>query len=759
MQIRPWGAYTSAGGLVLAGYLALPAGIPRDVAYAVVGLSSVVAIVAGIRLHRPGRPGAWYLMAAGQLGWVTGDCLFSWYADVVHVSPFPSPADAFYLAAYPVLGLGLLGFIRLRRRGLDLPGLVDSAIVTIGLGLLVWLVVAGPIVDSADPVLDRLVGVAYPAGDVLLLALLVRLVTAPGARTASFRLLTGAVAASLLADVTYAVVTAHADYQGGAFDLLWLASYVLWGASALHPSMPQLSRPGSEEPRPLTGRRLAALTAAVLIAPGALATQLVFSLSVQGWPVVVASVALFSLVVARMSLAIREIVAAGRRRDELQQELAHQAAYDSLTGLANRAHVLDLVGAALHRAARNGTRLALLFLDLDRFKAVNDTFGHQSGDEVLRTVAARMRSVVRGGDTVGRLAGDEFVVLIEPLDEVSELVDLGERLIAAVSAPIRLSGRDVTVGVSIGAAVSVPGSTDADALLHHADAAAYRAKSEGRGRVELFDEELRRRLDAQADTEDAIRSGLAAGEFVLHYQPVLDLGTERLEGYEALIRWQRPGHGLVLPDGFIPVAEESMLICDIDRWALDEATRQLARWRREDPAAADLTVAVNVSGRHLAGPGVVDEIAAALDRSGLPPSALIVEITETVLVERVNAIVRLRELRALGVGVSIDDFGTGYTSIGQLKHLDVDKLKIDRSFLRSTDPASVELVRLMINAAHAFGLRVVAEGIEEDGQLDLLRGLTCDAGQGYLFARPQAPADLSPVAPARALDRTVALQS
>jgi len=742
-----WRVHASVGGAVLAGYLLLPTGIPRDVAYAAVGLSSVAAVVAGIRLHRPARPVAWWLMAAGLLSWVSGDVLYSWYADVRHVSPYPSLADACYLAAYPVLAAGILVLVRVRQRRVDLPGLVDSAIVTIGLGLLSWLVIAGPIVHSADPVSTRLVGVAYPAGDILLLALLVRLVTVSSARTPAFRLLGTAVAALLLADAGFAVLTARAGYDGGAFDLLWLASYVLWGTAALHPSMRSLSEPSNGEPAPLTGRRLAALAGAVLIAPGALATQLAFSLTVQGWPVVAASVALFSLVVARMHLAIREITAAARKRAELQQEIAHQAAYDSLTGLANRGHLLAQIEAALHRARRGGNQLALLALDLDGFKAVNDTFGHAAGDEVLRVVADRMRSVVRAGDTVGRLAGDEFVILLEPLEDTSELLELGGRLIAAVSAPVPVDGRDVSVGVSIGAAVSSDGGTDADALLHHADAATYRAKTAGRGRVELFDEALRRQLDEQAALEGAMRAGLAAGEFLLHYQPVLDLGTGRTEGYEALVRWNRSGHGLVPPDSFIPVAELSTLICDIDRWVLGEATRQLASWRLTDPAAGALTMAVNVSGRHLASPAVVDDVLAALRDSGLPASALVVEITETVLVDRVSTADRLRDLRALGVGVSIDDFGTGYTSIGQLQHLHVDTLKIDKSFVSSTDPGTVELLRLMVNAAHAFDLRVVAEGIEDVGQLELLQQLTCDAGQGYLFSRPRPSADL-PLAPA-----------
>jgi diguanylate cyclase (GGDEF)-like protein len=748
MKVRPWGVHLAVGLLALAAYLAVPTGIPRDVLYSAVGLSSVGAILAGLRLHRPARPAAWYFMAVGQFSWVAGDCLYNWFNDVEHVSPFPSAADGLYLAAYPILGCGIVTLIRIRQRRLDLPGIIDSAIVTIGIGLLSWLVLAEPIINSGDPVLTRLVGVAYPAGDILLLGLLVRLVIVPGARTASFRLLCSAVGALVLADTAFAVMSATTGYDGGAVDLLWVASYVLWGVSALHPSMRSLSEPGTVEPQQFTGRRLAALAVAVLIAPGALATQLAWHLQVQGWPVVIASVALFGLVVARMYIAIREITASSRKREELQQELAHQAAYDSLTGLANRAHVLRLVEAALHRARRSGSQLALLCIDLDRFKAVNDTFGHSAGDEVLRVVAGRMRQVVRAGDSVGRLAGDEFVILIEPLDEASELLDVGDRLISAVSRPIQLGGREVTVGVSIGAAVSSDGSTDAEALLHHADAAAYRAKTAGRGRVEVFDEALRRQLDQQTDLEHAMRTGLAASEFLLHYQPVLDLSTGRVEGYEALIRWQRPGHGLLPPDAFIPAAEQSTLICDIGRWVLGRATQQLAQWRAADSDAGDLTVAVNISGRHLLSSSVVDDVVDALRASGLPASALVVEITETVLVDPLHTAARLQALRALGVGISIDDFGTGYTSIGQLQHLHVDTLKIDKSFISSAGPGAADLVKLMINAAHAFGLRVVAEGIEDPDQLDALRELACDSGQGYLFARPQPPATLPPAAAA-----------
>jgi diguanylate cyclase (GGDEF)-like protein len=673
---------------------------------------------------------------------VTGDVVFNWLADVAHVSPFPSPADVFYLASYPLVGAGLLVLVRGRRRYADLPGAIDSATVAVAGGLLAWLVLAQPVADSADPLLTRAVGLAYPAADVLLLGLLARLVTAPGARTAAFRLIGCAVLLVIVADTGFAVWTAEGWALGGAWDLAWLGAYLLWGVAALHPSMRELSRPSAEEPTPFTVQRLVALTSAVLIAPCALAVQLALHLPVTGWPVAIASAALFLLVVTRMHLAIREVVATTRRRDELQRELAHQASYDSLTGLANRGTMLALIGSALHRAQRSGTQLGLVALDLDHFKAVNDSFGHHAGDEVLRVAATRMRRCVRAGDVVGRLAGDEFVVLVEPVSGPAELVELGERLLGAVTAPIPVGSRDVTVGMSVGVVVSDDGSTDADAFLQHADAAAYRAKTSGRGRVEVFDEALRRQLEEQGRLEQAIRAGLDTGEFVLHYQPVHDLLTGGLRGYEALIRWEHPAHGQLPPSEFIPAAERSTLICDLDRWVLGEATRQLAQWRRSDPDGhGEVTVAVNVSGRHLASQGLVEDVTAALQASGLPASALVVEVTETVLVDGFGCAAQLRALRDLGVGIAIDDFGTGYTSIGQLQHLDVDTVKIDKSFVSSAVPGATDLVALMINAAHAFGLAVVAEGIEEPEQADTLRAMGCELGQGFLFARPMGAED------------------
>ncbi|MPQ96680.1 EAL domain-containing protein [Modestobacter sp. I12A-02628] len=437
--------------------------------------------------------------------------------------------------------------------------------------------------------------------------------------------------------------------------------------------------------------------------------------------------------------SVEQIVSSMRHREELQSALAHRSAHDPLTELPNRAQARALTAAALSRGDRTGEMTGLLVVDLDGFKAVNDRHGHACGDEVLREVARRMRALVRAGDVVARLGGDEFVVLVEPVDNEADLVDLAERLIAAIGEPITAHDRVVRMGASVGVAVSRDAGGDADVLLAEADAAAARAKTSGRGRAEVFDDQLRAQLAEHAELERAIADGLAHGEMSVVYQPVFDVAADRIAGYEALLRWQRPGVGMVPPDQFIPVAEATRLICDIDRWVLDEAVHQLAAWRATGSATAQqVTMAVNISGRHLTERRVISDVAEALAAAGVPADRLVVEVTETVLVDDPVAAEHLAGLRALGVTVAIDDFGTGYTSIGQLRTLPVDVLKIDRSFVAATDLGSEELVALMVRAAHTFGLTVVAEGVEEVEQLDRLRADACDHAQGYLLSRPLA---------------------
>ena len=440
---------------------------------------------------------------------------------------------------------------------------------------------------------------------------------------------------------------------------------------------------------------------------------------------------------AVMHRSVSAVIDAIHERDAAQSDLAHRATHDALTELPNRTQAMEVIRRSLHRARRTGSLTGLMFIDLDHFKRVNDSLGHNAGDVVLQTCARRMTAALRAGDTVFRLGGDEFLMLMEDVASELDAVHLAERLIERISAPIAVGENVATVGASIGVAFSRDASVDAERLLNDADAAAYRAKQSGRGRVGIFDDALRATLAARADVETALTHALVSGELVLYYQPIVELGSGRIIGAEALMRWHRPGHGLVPPNDFIPVAEASSLINDLGRWALGEATAQLAQWDAQGCVGPDFTVAVNVSGRHLVSSHLIADVQEALDRSGIAPHRLTLELTETVLVDDPLGTRNLELLREHGVHIAIDDFGTGYTSIGQLPRLPIDKLKIDRSFVSSTDPTHRELIPLIVAAAHAFGMIVVAEGIETPEQAEALGAIGVDNGQGFYFARPQ----------------------
>jgi diguanylate cyclase (GGDEF)-like protein/PAS domain S-box-containing protein len=426
-------------------------------------------------------------------------------------------------------------------------------------------------------------------------------------------------------------------------------------------------------------------------------------------------------------------------RKQAEDELVHQAFHDSLTGLANRALFRDRLEHAIRRGLRDGADSAVVFLDLDGFKNVNDSLGHDAGDDLLREAAARLVGAVRPGDTVGRLGGDEFAILVEhshrPLDEVTAIAD---RVLQTLSEPVRLGEHEIVLTASLGIAVCA-GYTDSGHLLRDADVAMYRAKTMGKGRWVVFEPGMRAAAVERLELESDLRSALAEGRFFLVYQPVIELESERVVGFEALLRWRRPGHGVIAPDRFIPILEENGQIVPIGRWVLGEATRTAARWQRRVGTGRSLTMAVNVSARQLADPGLVDDVATALARSGLEPSCLVLEMTETVLVEDAEtAAQRLGALRELGIRLAIDDFGTGYSSLSYLRQFPVDILKIDRSFINSITrrdqvPA---IVRGLLDLGRTLELETVAEGVEHDFQRNRLRDENCTLAQGYLFAQP-----------------------
>ncbi|MDQ1614897.1 MAG: hypothetical protein QOJ60_836, partial [Actinomycetota bacterium] len=422
----------------------------------------------------------------------------------------------------------------------------------------------------------------------------------------------------------------------------------------------------------------------------------------------------------------------------LVEEMGRLAQHDSLTGLPNRTVLLDRVEHAVARSRRSQLHLAVLFLDLDGFKAVNDRFGHAEGDELLKTVAGRLVSCVREGDTVARLGGDEFAVLVEDVEDVAEVELLARRLLAVLREEINIAEHDVVVGTSVGVALAGR-EDDATELLRNADMAMYRAKALGKDRYFVYQPSLREANIKRLEMIEALRAGMA-DELVVYYQPVMDFGRRQFSGVEALVRWQRPD-GLVLPDAFIPTAEESGLIIDIGRRVLDQVVRDAPILVAA--AGRPLSLAVNMSAHQLRVPSFLDQVRSAVE--GLGASRLVLEMTETVLVQDDDETGEaLAELKEIGAFLAIDDFGVGFSSIGYLQHLPVDILKIDRSFIRDidVDVRAAALVEAILVMGRALDLRVVAEGIERGGQADRLRAAGCTTGQGFLFARPQPLAEV-----------------
>jgi len=443
---------------------------------------------------------------------------------------------------------------------------------------------------------------------------------------------------------------------------------------------------------------------------------------------------------ASLSAAVERLRRSIAEREEYRVRLAHEAAHDALSGLPNRAACFTQLTSALARVERSEGNVGVLFIDLDGFKEVNDRYGHATGDAHLKEVADRLADAVRGGDLVGRIGGDEFLVVAEPLGGPHEALELAHRLQRAISQPI--AGHPVIPSASIGVALS-SGNLGADEIVHDADIAVYQAKSHGRGQAVLCDDGLRAQVRADSTLTDAIRAAVERDELVVHFQTAVDAISGTPAVVETLVRWNRPGHGLVMPDEFVPFAERSDLIVDVDRWVIDEAVRHAASWT-DVPQLAACDLAVNVSDRSLANGDFLGELSKVLDRSGLDASKLVIEITERTLVDEIDTIIdRLTALRALGVRVAIDDFGTGSTSIAQLQRLPVDIVKIDRSVTANLDDAEGRaLVKLMVDTGHLLGLTVMADGVETLGQAETLAALGADTLQGGSFGQPVASAEL-----------------
>jgi diguanylate cyclase (GGDEF)-like protein len=742
LKNRLWWLYLAAGTLAVGGYYLLPAdSIAQNVAYNTIGLASGVAILVAVRLHRPRRPALWYWFGAGQITWVGGDVTFEIYQFALDRSPYPSLADAFYLSAYPMLVVGFLLLLR-GRRDRDLAGLVDAAIVAAGLGLVFWVFVLHPVAaDVSNSELERVISTAYPAMDAMLLAMLARLFTGAGSRTASTRLLGVAALLLLIADVCFSLLTLYSGYEGTALDAAWLLSYVTWAAAALHPSMRGSAAAPAAGRRHVVGTgRMVLLAACSLLAPALLFLPGIGADRANRYAIGLCAVLLFLLVVARMSGFVAQV-------QRQAGQLENLAMHDDLTGLANRRLFEHELRAAL---ATGHPYVALL--DLNGFKNVNDELGHSVGDRLLTAIGGRLAAAVGQPAFVARMGGDEFAVLI-PDATAQVAVGIVDRIAGTLREPVLAGDHELLVGGGIGLAGGT-GTDDPLEVLRRADIAMYAAKEHGEA-YRWYAPELDRLAGEEARIGAELRMALDAGQFRLVYQPIVELPHGRLIAVEALVRWEHPERGLVDPAGFIPVAERNGLIVELGAWILREACLRMAMWRAELGPDAPQRVSVNVSALQLARPGLADVVTSALADSGLPADCLTVEVTETAVFGGGRALDTLHELRDLGVSIALDDFGTGHSSLTLLRTVPAQVLKVDKSFVDDITEAgqAAVIATALIQVANGLGLTAVAEGVETAEQAAELHRLGYRLAQGYHFGRPAAdlPAAqrVSEVQPAR----------
>jgi diguanylate cyclase (GGDEF)-like protein/PAS domain S-box-containing protein len=879
MDVRGVSEFRRAAVAVACGIVALAGWslVAKTSAYAATAVSDVTTLLAmlvlavagiGAALRATGARRRLHLALLGLAGaaWAGGETVRSVYELLLRRdAPFPSAADAGFLAFVPLVAVATLLLPEapagLRNR---VRVALDGALIGGALLFLSWSTVLGPAYrKGGENPLAALIAVAYPVADLVLATIALSVLTRMRGRDRAPALcLVGGLLAFVVADSAFAVLSMDGTYRSGSVtDAGWVAGALLMAFAAIAPVSRNVVRRDEQPGRALTALPYVPLVFAAVIAfwsgiardglggtettIGAAVVVLVaarqllgvsdnarltrtlaaamadaqqreehYRALVQGssdvlticdrdgtvrfispavyrvfgfMPDDLVGTQLADLVhpedLLRVTNEVAGVVASPGRpvlvecryrhadghwlnvealvsndldhpniaglvfntrdvseRKELERQLTHQAFHDPLTGLANRLLFRDRVRHALALRARSHTPLAVLFLDLDGFKAINDSLGHGVGDRLLGSVAARLQSVVRPGDTVARLGGDEFAVLLEDLEGLHVAQQIAARFIDELQTSFNLVGHEVFVGASAGIALAAP-EDDADELLRNADLAMYRAKAMGKGRCEVFEPDMHAAALERMEIEGDLRHAVVRGELRLYYQPIVELATGRVTGVEALLRWQHPTRGLVSPLDFIDVAEESGLIVPVGRWVLSEACRQVARWQRD--TGLPLRLSVNISARQLQAPRLAEHVARTLRSTGVRPNDLVLEITESMLVDDAERTIgKLHLLRELGVKLAIDDFGTGYSSLNYLRRLPVDVLKIDRSFVQGigTESELTALTGAIVGIGRDLGLDTVAEGIEEQGQLDALRAMGCVLGQGYLYARP-LPAD------------------
>ncbi len=700
----------------------------------IVAVLVAAAVAYGLRanrsLHRGPWRSAWLALGCGLLGVAASELLQAMHAGGPPTQvgvPMVLSTGGDLLA---IMGLISLVHQRLPERSAD--SVVEALLSTMALGFVILALVVVPSQGWRPGF--QLPAILAPLLDIILLWLIGSLVSLTERHPALYRYLLCGFLCLLVANSSYAALALGGSPRSSHLvATIALVGALFWGVAFVHRSRKIAfdSVPlRSVRPR---GVRVAMLVAVGLVVPAVLSAESVLGIRDTQPALLIGSTLLPSLLVLYL----------------LHQVFTHAAAeyraqHDSLTGVCNRLLFEDRLQRALVQADRTNSAVSVMFLDLDRFKDINDSLGHAVGNDLLKAVVKRLQGCLREHDTLARFGGDEFTFLIPDSGRKDgQVVDFAERLLDRFEDPFSVGGRQLTVKASIGVAVSPWDGADADTLLKHADTAMYQAKAAGRNTYQVFDSGMSARARLRFALEDSLRAAVDLGRLAVHYQPKLDMATGNIVGVEALARWRHPSLGFIPPWAFIPLAEETSLVATLGEWVLDVACRQAQGWQEQGLPA--IPVAVNLSPRQFAHQPVVEMVTTVLKRTGLDPSLLELEVTESVLMERVDEVVAsLNELRALGVRCSIDDFGTGYSALTYLAEMPIDAIKIDRSFIQRIDgeASGSSIVGAVIALAHSLDLVVVAEGVETDEQLQFLDAHGCDQVQGFRFSPPLPAAEI-----------------
>ncbi len=720
-------------------------GLLGDTPMIVLSVAAPVAIGLGVRRHRPTPHWPWTLLILAGLVWSVAGAVRTAVESTGDLSADRSLLpDAFAIGGYTLFAVALVRMVRAqghltRSRSLSL----DGVIMTMSAMLASWVTLVAPVLFHLDAApIAKLSIVIYPPISAGLVYVAARLAFGTAGRGRAHNLLLLGMLAILIGDVAYIPLETHlfTDLPGRLLELPYALAYALIGAAALHPSMADTVRSMRQTPARTNNRF--ALVAMALMTPAMM--LLVWS------PVsTVERVVVGLLAIGLATAAIVRVVFAAQAQAEVEEHLSHRAVTDELTGMLNRTGMIELVDRRLDAARASSETLALLFIDLDRFKLVNDTYGHAAGDQLLLAVSQRLKASLRGHDSVARLSGDEFLI-VSSLPDAGAAHRVAERICGLFEQPFDVIGAAwVTASVGVVVASAELGDADAAELIRDADTAMYEAKAAGRAHYAVFDPSMRAKSAQRLSIYNGLHRAIDEHEFEVFYQPLIDAGSETVHGVEALVRWMAPD-GMVPPDQFISVAEDSGLISQIGEIVLRDACTQVARWRLL-PGCENLTLSVNVSARQVIDVDLVAVVDEVLTETGMEPSALWLEITESLMIsDNLDTLSTLSGLRNLGVHLAVDDFGTGYSSLSYLHRYPVEQVKIDRQFVSGLSDdgdagGDAAVVAAVIGIAEALDLSIVAEGVETEWQVGHLTEIGCDLLQGFHFSRPVPALDLGPL--------------